>query len=189
MHQPTVPMKEFMYRRFNDDHDSTIARVYNIKTEKWEAIEHFPYVVSGNAQSVTVNEAPHWVMYREHSANDQVIYPVIVCFDLVEDRFKEIFKPDWLDDVSEFEYGVFEGKLCFVRYITEQKVEVWMMQEYGESWFNVSSLVDLASLRLPGWGCDQQLGYFGTMAFNEAFNEALYDQQLGYCDQLLLYFF
>ncbi|PWA47073.1 F-box associated domain, type 1 [Artemisia annua] len=158
--------KNVLHPRFNDD-DSTTASVYNIKTAKWVELEHFPYVVCGNAQGVTVNGAPHWVMYREHSPNDQVIYPVIVCFDLVEDRFKEILKPDWLDDSSKFEYGVFEGKLCFVRYIAEQKLEVWMMQEYGESWFNVSSLVDLASFPLPGC-CDQPLGYFGTMAFNEA---------------------
>ncbi|GJS91313.1 F-box associated domain containing protein [Tanacetum coccineum] len=104
--------KYVMWRRCDDSvYDSTTASIYNIKTEKWEMIEHFPYVVCGNAQGVTVNGAPHWVMYRDHSANDQVIYPVIVCFDLVEDRFKEILKPDWLDQFSEFEYGVFEEKL------------------------------------------------------------------------------
>nr|GEW41635.1 F-box associated domain, type 1 [Tanacetum cinerariifolium] len=131
-------------------------------------IEHFPYVVCGNAQGATVNGAPHWVMYQDHSANDQIIYPVIVCFDLVQDRFKEILKPDWLDQFSEFEYGVFEGKLCFVRYTTGQKIKVWVMQDYGESWINVSSLVDLTRLRLPGWCDGRPLGYFGAMAFKEA---------------------
>ncbi|PWA59385.1 F-box associated domain, type 1 [Artemisia annua] len=152
----------------NSEHvyDSTTASVYNIKTEEWDRIEHFPYVICGNAQGVTVNGAPHWVMYRDHSANDIVVDPVIVYFDLAEHRFKEILKPHWFDDFCEFEYGVFEGKLCFNHYITKQKTEVWIMEEYGESWVNVKSLVNC--VRFPGWCRDQQLGYFGAMTFNEA---------------------
>lgn len=159
--------KNVMCRRVSDSvYDLTTASVYSIKTEKWDKIEHFPYVICGNAQGVTVNGAPHWVMYRDHSANDIVIDPVIVCFDLAEDRFKEILKPHWFDDFCEFEYGVFEGKLCFLRYIPKRKTEVWIMQEYGESWVNITSLVKC--FRLPGWSRDQKLGYFGAMTFNEA---------------------
>ncbi|PWA35862.1 F-box associated domain, type 1 [Artemisia annua] len=155
-----------MYRRFSDSvYDSTTASVYNIKTEEWDRIEHFPYVICGNAQGVTVNGAPHWVMCRDHSANDIVVDPVIVCFDLAEHRFKEILKPHWFDDFCEFEYGVFEGKLYFVHYITKQNTEVWIMEEYGESWVNVKSLVNC--VHFPGWCRDQQLGYFGPMTFNE----------------------
>lgn len=137
------PYSDFCY-------DATTAQFYNCKTECWKKIKDFPYIISEDARGVSMNGYPHWVMIRDHFFQDNILELVIVYFDLVEEKFKEIVKPTWLVYSSPFEFGVYDGQLCFIHY-TEPEIEKWVMQKHGESWINVSSVLDIANVVLPGW--------------------------------------
>lgn len=156
-------------------YDATTAIVYNCKTGSWNKIKDFPYVIFEDACGVTMDGFPHWVMFR-NPGQDKAIDLVIVYFDLSEETFKEICKPQWLVPSSKFEFGVFEEKLCFIHY-TEPSDEVWVMPKHGELWIKLSSEVDVAHVRLPGWSS----GHIGDEMKNyyrKAFTGAMYVESL-----------
>ncbi|XP_071739499.1 F-box/kelch-repeat protein At3g06240-like [Rutidosis leptorrhynchoides] len=136
-------------------YDVTSAHVYSCKTNSWKKIEHFPYVIFEDAQGVTMNGYPHWIVFWDHFVEykDKVIV-VIVYFDLVEEKFKELPKPSWLVESSSYSFGSFEGKLCFIHYTTVRQREIreiWVMEKHGESWINVSSKINIKRVILRGW--------------------------------------
>ncbi|XP_071739503.1 F-box/kelch-repeat protein At3g06240-like [Rutidosis leptorrhynchoides] len=135
-------------------YDVTRAHVYNCKTNIWKKIEHFPYVIFEDAQGVTMNGYPHWIVFRDHFVGKNVIELVIIYFDLVEEKFKEMPKPCWLVESSSYSFGAFEGKLCFIHHIRvgrREIREIWVMKKHGGSWINVSSEIDIESVIMPGW--------------------------------------
>nr|XP_043625836.1 F-box/kelch-repeat protein At3g06240-like [Erigeron canadensis] len=135
----------------NTYYDATRAHMYNCKTNCWKKIQDFPYVIFKDAQGITMNGYPHWVMLRDRQGRDDVVDFVIVYFDLVEEKFMEIPKPNWLIASSKFKFGVFKGQLCFIRYANPQS-EIWVMPKHGESWIDFSSVTNIDSvLRHPGW--------------------------------------
>ncbi|KAM7530547.1 hypothetical protein LguiB_033957 [Lonicera macranthoides] len=107
--------------------ESAQARVYNCKTECWKKIDKFLYKPFVNGQGVLVNGAPHWIVAR-----DRIIENVIIYFDMVEERFKEVETPlpSWLVTGIRFRFGVLGGSLCLVNN-TDVNAEVWVMKEYG----------------------------------------------------------
>lgn len=163
-------------RSHNDKHyDVTKAHMYNFKTGCWKMIEDLSYLIFEDAQGVTVNGAPHWVVFRDHHGEDDVIDLVIVYFDLTEEKFIEIPKPSWLEHSSIYEFGVFEGKLCFIHH-TKPREEIWVMQKHGEeSWINVSSVVGMTRVCLPGWSSSKNVN--NLLDFN-AFGGAQYVESL-----------
>ncbi|KVH97554.1 F-box associated domain, type 1 [Cynara cardunculus var. scolymus] len=149
-------------------YDATSANVYNCKTNRWKKIEDFPYVIFENSQGVVVNGVPHWVMFRDHHGEDDAIDLVIVYFDLAEEKFKEIPNPNWLVHSSSFEFGVLDGRLCFIHQ-TKRQNEVWVMQEYGQdSWTDISSEVDIDSVCITGWKSGNTVMYSRGPKFFDA---------------------
>ncbi|KAI3719757.1 hypothetical protein L6452_20661 [Arctium lappa] len=152
-------------------YDATSVNVYNCKTNCWKKIEDFPFVIFENSGGVVINGVPHWVVFRDHHGEDDVIDLVIVYFDCAKEKFKEIPSPNWLVRSSIFEFGVLDGRLCFIHHTkrpnevwamkkygqdssidTERQNEVWVMQTYGkDSWIDISSEVDIESICITGW--------------------------------------
>lgn len=142
-------------------YDVTHANFYNCKTKSWKKIEPFPYKLFTSAQGVLVNGNPHYVVIREtytgssrnniNGSTRNVDY-VVIYFDVVEDKFKEVAKPEWLDKDSSFDLGNFGGMLCLVQheifnplglslnielqYEVWNISKVWVMRDYGvrDSW-------------------------------------------------------
>ena len=103
-------------------HDSTIVRVYNSRTNSWTRIQEFPYEVFFDQQGLLVNGTPHWVVARAKTRECIIIY-----FDLVADKFKELETPSWLVlDCNCYLEVSSQGFLSLCR-----KSEVWVMKEYG----------------------------------------------------------
>ena len=109
-------------------YDSTTVKVHNSRTNFWRSITDFPYKTFVDQQGLLVNGAPHWIVTRAESEEYVIIY-----FDLVEEKFKELGKPNWLVSDSAFCLGVFNGLLTLLRNAND---EVWVMKEHGvkDSW-------------------------------------------------------
>lgn len=141
-----------------NEYDATIVKVYNCKTESWRRIYDFPYLIFTTSQGVVVNGSPHWMVFRDDDSVEGIKDFVIIYFDLIEDKFKELPTPDWLYSGSKFHFCIFGESLCLVKYVEmnpnrdprftnpvrKWEIDVWMMRQYGiaESWTNLFSLTE-----------------------------------------------
>ncbi|CAA2985545.1 F-box/kelch-repeat protein At3g23880-like [Olea europaea var. sylvestris] len=110
----------------------TIVTVYNCRTNCCNYITGFPYWIFKNQQGAVVNGAPHWLVTHGHGDGEGC---AIIYFDLSEETFKEVAKPDWAENGSELDLRAFKGLLCLVHY-KRGYADIWVMEEYGEqgSW-------------------------------------------------------
>ncbi|KAI8561477.1 hypothetical protein RHMOL_Rhmol04G0343000 [Rhododendron molle] len=104
------------------------------KLSSWKCIGDFDYPCCLCGPGSVVNGAPHWF---GHGITDiDVRYFLIVCFDVMEEKFKEV--PTSTHDVESyfFKVDVLDGCLCAVDSRLEGHINVWVMKEYGvkESW-------------------------------------------------------
>ncbi|PSR85300.1 F-box/kelch-repeat protein [Actinidia chinensis var. chinensis] len=117
---------------------TTHVEVFNFTSSSCKKIEEFPYDLVATTQGTCANGVIHWIASRRQNNY------VIVCFDFVEERFKEVPKPDCLGETSKFDLGVLDGCLCVVLPLdtSQKEFEVWAMKEYGvkESW---TKLIDI----------------------------------------------
>ncbi|EOY05504.1 F-box and associated interaction domains-containing-like protein [Theobroma cacao] len=68
--------------------------------------------------------------YSEFISYFRMTY-VIVCFDLKNEKFKEVELPEWATDEMKFCLGVLGGCLSISLDPQESFTEVWAMKEYG----------------------------------------------------------
>ncbi|KAI4345541.1 hypothetical protein L6164_012654 [Bauhinia variegata] len=105
---------------------------------KWKEIEEpFPYGLPTCSPGVVVNGAPHWVVGEgQHLSGEKP--SKIIYFDVAEENFKDVPKPELGCPSCDFDVAALNGSLCVVAYWHEQekKVEIWVMKEHGvaESW-------------------------------------------------------
>uniref|UniRef100_A0A5B7BYL5 Putative F-box protein CPR30-like n=1 Tax=Davidia involucrata TaxID=16924 RepID=A0A5B7BYL5_DAVIN len=139
-----APIRRHRYGFVDDHHGGmrttrlhrTKVAVFNFKsTSSSRRVQEVPYKIASNAMAAVVNGAPHWVVSRGGEDDDYVI----VYFDFVEEKLKEVPKPRWLDDITSklFDLGVLKGCLCAViNDGVKGNSEVWVMKDYGmkESW-------------------------------------------------------
>ncbi|XP_055959575.1 F-box/kelch-repeat protein At3g23880-like [Mercurialis annua] len=108
--------------------------IYDLRKSSWKTRNcHFPYKFKSlTTPAITLaNGIPHWHFKR--MANDQ---SVILCFDLVEEIFKEVPLPD---NILDFKFmSAVDGYLCIgIRNLPMGPLHVWKMREYGtkKSWY------------------------------------------------------
>ncbi|XP_026378977.1 F-box/kelch-repeat protein At3g06240-like [Papaver somniferum] len=144
----------------------SVFEIYSLRSDAWKKCQTVPYYFPGYLKpGVIVNGALHWWAMKRHGDGDEVI----LSFDFNEEVFKEVAileGPMIHKEVSDTDYennsvGVLGGCLCLL-HKTFDKVDVWIMQEYGvkESWtkrFTITeeSIVDTIALRVI---CDFQNG-------------------------------
>ncbi|XP_058211837.1 F-box/kelch-repeat protein At3g06240-like [Rhododendron vialii] len=111
--------------------------VLTSKLSSWKSIGDFDYrcgLYYGTSRSV-LNGSPHWVA---HGITDiDGYYFRIVCFDVVDEKFKDVPTPMYEVGCNFFTVGVLDGCLCAIdRRGPESHFDVWVMKEYGvkESW-------------------------------------------------------
>ncbi|KAL7177394.1 hypothetical protein ACSBR2_030701 [Camellia fascicularis] len=138
----------------------TLVLIYDSKSNSWNTISEPCYSILVRQSGVLVNGVLHWVM-----ASKELCSWVIVYFDLVEDKLKEVPRLSFGDeddkkiDLVGFGDGdkmidlvVLRECLCVYRCVDREKVEIWEMKEYGkkESWTKlivIPYLIDLQCLK------------------------------------------
>ncbi|KAI4345542.1 hypothetical protein L6164_012655 [Bauhinia variegata] len=117
----------------------------------WKEIKtSFPYGFPSSSSGVVINGAPHWVvgnhLSRERSKK-------IIWFDVAEEKFKEVPKPELECCYCDFDVAALNGSLCITAYRRDQekKVELWVMKDCGveESWTKLAVIPIKCKYFLP----------------------------------------
>ncbi|XP_058213027.1 F-box protein CPR1-like isoform X4 [Rhododendron vialii] len=112
------------------NHALTNVHVFSSKLSSWKSIGDFGYSSYLQGPGSVLNGAPHWFL-----CGNTDMYSNIVCFDVMEEKLKEVPKP--ICEVNNFvSLGALGGWLCVVDNRLESHSDVWVMKEYGvkESW-------------------------------------------------------
>ncbi|XP_062009182.1 F-box/kelch-repeat protein At3g06240-like [Rosa rugosa] len=122
-----------------DGPQETIIEVFALKTGCWRTLETVDNVVLSD-QGCFVNGALHWF-------NEQRFPVALMCFDLAEERFREVAVPYPPGFVEEhyFSVGIAVIRNCLTVYFEPTNgsdYKMWVMKEYGikESWAEVMSI-------------------------------------------------
>ncbi|OVA11390.1 F-box domain [Macleaya cordata] len=117
------------------------VEVYTLGSNSKKSIGHIPYELDFPSQTgVFVNATLHWIAtpatYFGHRGS-----PVIISFDIVDQRFQEVPQPEEPLDYDNNEFyvrtvGVLRGCLCLLGCLNMVCVDVWVMKDYGarDSW-------------------------------------------------------
>ncbi|XP_058213033.1 F-box protein CPR1-like [Rhododendron vialii] len=110
------------------------VHVFSSKLSSWKSIGDFDYhcgLYNGTPRCV-LNGSPHWVT-SSYPHKDRHNFH-IVCFDVMEEKFKDVPMPTYEVGCDFFNLGVLDGCLCVVD--CRHHFDIWVMKEYGvkESW-------------------------------------------------------
>ncbi|XP_074314908.1 F-box protein CPR1-like [Silene latifolia] len=98
---------------------------------------------------------PHWVTQFADFRKDTGVETEILYFDLKEEKFKQMARPDHGVDKPMLGLAAMEGENqlgCVLHDVANSSLEVWVMKEYGnvETWTNLFILPPFNS-KLPIW--------------------------------------
>ncbi|KAF7146087.1 hypothetical protein RHSIM_Rhsim04G0210700 [Rhododendron simsii] len=110
------------------------VHVFSSKLSSWKSTGDFGYSCRLYGRGSVLNGAPHW--FARGSTDIEARYFRIACFDVMEEKFKEVPTPMYEVESNFFKVGVMDGCLCAVDSRLESHLNVWVMKEYGveESW-------------------------------------------------------
>ncbi|XP_058198309.1 F-box/kelch-repeat protein At3g06240-like [Rhododendron vialii] len=142
-----VVMPLFKAFRQPDHAAVRIVAVYSLTTNAWRMIQDFHYHLAEHRRGVCFNGRLHWLCWR---TDDLDYSDVVVAFDLVDEIFREVQLPASYDyNVSRdhemvVEMVVLEGCLCLLVWSMSDRIDVWMMMDYGvkEPWMNFFSIAN-----------------------------------------------
>ncbi|XP_074293784.1 putative F-box protein At3g49980 [Silene latifolia] len=111
---------------------------YNIQSDEFRLLDR--KLFQGDIGKVLCG-LPHWVIQYCDSI-DPIVKRDIIYFDLNEEKFKKMARPDGSDDKTMLGLATLDGENqlgCVLHDIVCANLEVWVMKEYGnsESWSNV----------------------------------------------------
>ncbi|XP_057497744.1 F-box/kelch-repeat protein At3g23880-like [Actinidia eriantha] len=114
--------------------ETSLVLIYNSRSDSWGMIREPRYSILYRENGVPVNGNLHWVM----NSNELRSW-VIVRFDFTKEKFLELPRPSFGDELIEINLVVLRGYLCLCRFGNQKQVEIWAMKEYGkkESWTNL----------------------------------------------------
>ncbi|KAE8724386.1 hypothetical protein F3Y22_tig00010533pilonHSYRG00280 [Hibiscus syriacus] len=120
------------------------VKVYSLKNNSWSKITKLPFylrfmfqffyhLLHRRGYGVLAGGVLHWVMPPRIEFG---MRNTIVGFDLGTEEFIEVPQPNCADKSYLLDVGVLEGRLCAVCNYDQEKIDVWLMKEYGvkESW-------------------------------------------------------
>ncbi|XP_058181104.1 F-box protein CPR1-like [Rhododendron vialii] len=111
------------------------VHVFSSKLSSWKSIGDFDYPCCLCGPGSVLNGAPHWFAHGITDTGECCFR--IVCFDVMEEKFKDVPTPIYEVESNLFKVGVLDGCLCAVDIRRPKShFDVWMMKEYGvkESW-------------------------------------------------------
>ncbi|KAE9455292.1 hypothetical protein C3L33_12789, partial [Rhododendron williamsianum] len=116
------------------------VHVFTSKLSSWKRIGDFGYFIIRALPGAVLNGAPHWFAGGDTDGVYTNFIKAIVCFDVMEEKFKEVPMPKIFEcEHIYFDLGVLGGCLCGVYNSWESHSDVWVMKEYGvkESWIKL----------------------------------------------------
>ncbi|XP_022772462.1 F-box protein CPR30-like [Durio zibethinus] len=119
----------------------TEVRVYSLKTNTWRRGEEIPYYFRNlwGKGGTFVNGALHWLGIEGRKWE---LPSMVIAFDVGTEKHRPI---KLIDNIEHNTYSVFlgalRGCLCMIATCFDDKVNVWLMNDYGvkESWTMVYS--------------------------------------------------
>ncbi|KAK9285573.1 hypothetical protein L1049_024768 [Liquidambar formosana] len=120
-------------------------KFFTLGSPMWRSLGKMSYQLDRRPSGSLVSGKLHWVTRRRryHAARTRCI----VSFDLADEKFKEVPKPD-CGGLNRCNYHllVLGGCLSAAVYFNNGKLEIWVMKEYNvkESWvkeFNIGAYV------------------------------------------------
>ncbi|KAF5948603.1 hypothetical protein HYC85_014560 [Camellia sinensis] len=133
------------YRRFRfRDHTQSEVQVLSLNTNNWRSIGKVPYPLDPRSAEALVNGRLHWLTQPRrcpgvrHSRG-------IVSFDLVDEQFREIPRPDCGSlNRTNYHLAVLGGCLSAIVCCHYEKFEIWVMKDYDvkESWIKEFKIKD-----------------------------------------------
>ncbi|XP_026448509.1 F-box protein CPR1-like [Papaver somniferum] len=128
------------YIQDQEDPINSDVEVYTSRSNSWKSIRSIPYYFPSDKNcGVILNGALHWLGVGTDDGED-----LIVAFDISEETFEGLaviegpvlHPPESDDEVDNNSLGVLGGCLSLLYKVYGERVDVWVMQEYGvkESW-------------------------------------------------------
>ncbi|GKV19503.1 hypothetical protein SLEP1_g29756 [Rubroshorea leprosula] len=156
------------------------TNLYSLRADSWKNTDEFPLEINSVPCSAkVVDGALNWGVHL-NSENSWVI----VCYDLAEERFGTVSRPDDISPMTNPTLRVLGGCLCILCARLNVSVDVWMMKEYGvkESWTKLVSVkypLGLKSCQLSKAFCFMKyngiLMYLGKTLFLFNMDEKTYN--------------
>ncbi|KAF2306034.1 hypothetical protein GH714_009863 [Hevea brasiliensis] len=116
------------------------VKVYSLRRNSWRRIGDMPYcVLYPGANGVFACGALHWLVSQGPESN---VANIIVALDLGVEDYREVPQPEFRDRNFNRDIGVLGGCLCLLANFQGQRVDLWVMKEYGmkESWTKLFSV-------------------------------------------------
>ncbi|THG20583.1 hypothetical protein TEA_028562 [Camellia sinensis var. sinensis] len=133
------------YRRFRFcDHTQSEVQVLSLNTNNWRSIGKVPYPLDPRSAEALVNGRLHWLTQPRrcpgvrHSRS-------IVSFDLADEQFREIPRPDCGSlNRTNYHLAALGGCLSAIVCCHYEKFEIWVMKDYDvkESWIKEFKIKD-----------------------------------------------
>ncbi|CAL0301118.1 unnamed protein product [Lupinus luteus] len=128
------------------------VRVYSLRMNCWKTLPSMPYALCcARTMGVLVDGYLHWVVTRKLEPDQP---DLIVAFDLRFENFNVVPLPGTTNDEEcdmnlEIDVAVLGGCLCLIKNYRKQRVDVWVMREYGSkgSWCKLFVLGESRDLR------------------------------------------
>ncbi|KAL2524834.1 F-box protein [Abeliophyllum distichum] len=121
------------------------VQIYNLCTNEWRSIGEAPYILEkSSSPGVLVSGRLHWMSQcgKFNGRHDRMI----VSFDLSDDSFRKITKPESGDLRSWLSSYVVELGGCLCTFVqlppSNGAMDIWVMKDYGvqESWVKVYTI-------------------------------------------------
>ena len=118
------------------------VRVYSRRSDSWKRIGNYPYNEVLQVDGAYVDEFFYWLVL-EKRGKDQMLCRRIGCFDLGDEKFKNLELPKFTGHMLHV--GVLERFLCLVCNHYESGPgawTIWVMKEHGviSSWAKVANI-------------------------------------------------
>ncbi|KAK2995631.1 hypothetical protein RJ640_013588 [Escallonia rubra] len=135
------PWRARSFRNYDCPHSE--VQVLSLGRDVWRSIGNVPYQLERRSKAILVNGKLHWLSRagRHYGVRGRII----ISFDLADERFSEVPKPDCGGlNKCNYHLAVLGGCLAAAVYRPCPKYEIWVMKEYNlkESWIKQYSLGD-----------------------------------------------
>lgn len=117
------------------------VHLFSLKSNTWRTLQELPYKLH-HSPGVLINGRLHWVTrFNWH------LDRLIVAFDLSNDTFQEVPRPDFTVSLFHRRYHLASLRGCLSACLLNsngENMEIWVMEEYNkkESWVHKFSIGD-----------------------------------------------
>ncbi|KAF3616493.1 hypothetical protein FXO38_34516 [Capsicum annuum] len=118
--------------------------IYSVRRKCWKRLSESPKLVG--KYCYLVNGALHWEAFPKHNRKRSNLPSSILSINLSTEAYQELDFPQPEHQLShepiDTRIGVLKDCLCVCFYSSFNRVQVWMMKEYGmkESWYKFASI-------------------------------------------------